>query len=226
LRSKRSMTRCGPDAMRARVLPRGHAEGRRTAALLRFRSSPDGVRTRARSALLLAVVGLPNLQCPHLPLIGCAFLRSACCTSDKLADLLAKSRSFKRRDLSTIHPQLVIGGGDRGVKLANLMTDLFKLILGVLASLFRSRAKLEAEILVLRQQINVLRRRRRNDRISTIPIVFCSTQNRGRLRGAGHWSCLTWTRLNNEARRFRASRPRLRAHRCQSSERAHHGLLY
>jgi hypothetical protein len=39
------------------------------------------------------------------------------------------------------------------------MTDLLKLILGVLASFFRSRAKLEAEILVLRQQINVLRRR-------------------------------------------------------------------
>ena len=39
------------------------------------------------------------------------------------------------------------------------MTDLFKLILGLLASLFRSKAKLEAEILVLRQQINVLRRR-------------------------------------------------------------------
>src|SRR5437879_7466482 len=39
------------------------------------------------------------------------------------------------------------------------MTDLFKLILGVLASLFRSRTNLEAEILVLRQQINVLRRR-------------------------------------------------------------------
>ena len=39
------------------------------------------------------------------------------------------------------------------------MTDLFKLILCVLASLFKSRAKLEAEILVLRQQINVLRRR-------------------------------------------------------------------
>jgi hypothetical protein len=38
------------------------------------------------------------------------------------------------------------------------MTDLLKLILGVLASLFKSRAKLEAEILVLRQQINVLRR--------------------------------------------------------------------
>jgi len=39
------------------------------------------------------------------------------------------------------------------------MTDLFKLILGLLASLFKSRAKLEAEVLILRQQINVLRRR-------------------------------------------------------------------
>src|SRR5450759_4383030 len=39
------------------------------------------------------------------------------------------------------------------------MTDLLKLILGLLASLFKSRAKLEVENLVLRQQINVLRRR-------------------------------------------------------------------
>src|SRR5467141_2995544 len=39
------------------------------------------------------------------------------------------------------------------------MTDRVKLILGALASLFKSRAMLEAEILVLRQQINVLRRR-------------------------------------------------------------------
>jgi hypothetical protein len=38
-----------------------------------------------------------------------------------------------------------------------LMAELLKLIFGVLASLFKSRAKLEAEILVLRQQINVLR---------------------------------------------------------------------
>src|SRR6202521_6189195 len=38
------------------------------------------------------------------------------------------------------------------------MTDLLRLILGILTSLFKSRAKLEAEILVLRQQINVLRR--------------------------------------------------------------------
>jgi hypothetical protein len=39
------------------------------------------------------------------------------------------------------------------------MMDLFKLIFGVVASLFRSRAKLEAEFLILRHQINVLRRR-------------------------------------------------------------------
>jgi hypothetical protein len=39
------------------------------------------------------------------------------------------------------------------------MTDLLKLMLDVLASLFRSRVKLEAENLVLRQQINVLLRR-------------------------------------------------------------------
>src|SRR5258707_14469286 len=38
------------------------------------------------------------------------------------------------------------------------MTDLFKLILGILASRFKARATLEAENLVLRQQINVLRR--------------------------------------------------------------------
>jgi hypothetical protein len=39
------------------------------------------------------------------------------------------------------------------------MMDLFKLILGVLPLLFKPRARLEAEILILRQQINVLRRR-------------------------------------------------------------------
>lgn len=39
------------------------------------------------------------------------------------------------------------------------MKDLYKLILGIMASLFNSRAKLEVEILILRQQINVLRRR-------------------------------------------------------------------
>jgi hypothetical protein len=39
------------------------------------------------------------------------------------------------------------------------MTDLFKLLLGILASRFKARATLEAENLVLRQQVNVLRRR-------------------------------------------------------------------
>ena len=38
------------------------------------------------------------------------------------------------------------------------MTDLFELILGILASRFKARATLEAENLVLRQQLNVLRR--------------------------------------------------------------------
>jgi hypothetical protein len=40
-----------------------------------------------------------------------------------------------------------------------LMTDLFRLILAVLPSLFKSPAELDAENLVLRQQINVLRQR-------------------------------------------------------------------
>jgi transposase InsO family protein len=39
------------------------------------------------------------------------------------------------------------------------MINLLRLLLAVLALLFKSRAELEAEILVLRQQINVLRRR-------------------------------------------------------------------
>ena len=39
------------------------------------------------------------------------------------------------------------------------MKDLLRLIFAVLASLFKSRAELEAENLVLRQQVNVLRRR-------------------------------------------------------------------
>src|SRR6266545_2639581 len=38
------------------------------------------------------------------------------------------------------------------------MIELFQLILVVLAALFKSRATLEAENLVLRQQVNVLRR--------------------------------------------------------------------
>ena len=36
------------------------------------------------------------------------------------------------------------------------MTDLFKLILGILASRFKARATLEAENLILPQQVNVV----------------------------------------------------------------------
>jgi hypothetical protein len=39
------------------------------------------------------------------------------------------------------------------------MADVFKLILWVILDLFRSRASLEAEIVALRQQLNVLRRK-------------------------------------------------------------------
>jgi hypothetical protein len=64
------------------------------------------------------------------------------------------------------YPQLCVPKIRFGVDLASgrrkvaiLMTDLFKLILGILASRFKARATLEAENLVLRQQVNVLRRR-------------------------------------------------------------------
>jgi hypothetical protein len=63
------------------------------------------------------------------------------------------------------------------------MTDLFKLILGVRASLFGSRATLEAKNLVLRQQINVLRRRapKRSHLNNTDRFLFRSTA------GPFHW---------------------------------------
>jgi len=40
------------------------------------------------------------------------------------------------------------------------MSDLIRLVFGLIVDLFRSRAVLEAEILVFRQQIIVLRRRK------------------------------------------------------------------
>jgi hypothetical protein len=52
-----------------------------------------------------------------------------------------------------------VDAGNGGGKLAAWWPDLLRLILAVLTSLFRSRAELEAENLILRQQINVLRRR-------------------------------------------------------------------
>jgi hypothetical protein len=59
------------------------------------------------------------------------------------------------------------------------MKDLFKLILGVLASLCKSRAKLEAEILILRQQINVLRRRAPKRPLCVPKIRFCNIGDEG-----------------------------------------------
>jgi transposase InsO family protein len=60
------------------------------------------------------------------------------------------------------------------------MVDLFKLILGLMADLFRSRASLEAEILALRQQVNVLQRLRpKRPRLSSIDRLV--------LGGICHW---------------------------------------
>src|ERR1700729_3329585 len=53
------------------------------------------------------------------------------------------------------------------------MTDLIRLILGILVSRFKARATLEAENLVLRQQRSMcFAGERRSDRTSTIRIVF------------------------------------------------------
>src|SRR5258708_3680038 len=52
------------------------------------------------------------------------------------------------------------------------MTDLFKLIFGILASRFKARATLEAENLVLRHRSMCFAGERRSDPTSTIRIVF------------------------------------------------------
>src|ERR1700684_1315249 len=77
------------------------------------------------------------------------------------------------------------------------MSDLFKLILGILASRFKAIATLEAENLVLRQQVNVLRRRTPKRRTSTIRIVFY-------LFGsiAGFRPSLRWLRLSGRRPSF------------------------
>src|ERR1017187_8413958 len=53
------------------------------------------------------------------------------------------------------------------------MKDLFKLILGILASLFKSRAKLEQKSWFYGNRSMCFAGGHRNDRSSTIPIVFC-----------------------------------------------------
>ena len=77
------------------------------------------------------------------------------------------------------------------------MTDLFKLILGILTSRLKARATLEAENLVLRQQVNVLVGVRQSDRTSTIRIVFY-------LFGsiAGFRPSLRWLRLSGRRPSF------------------------
>jgi hypothetical protein len=57
------------------------------------------------------------------------------------------------------------------------MMGLFKLFRHVLASLFKSRAKLEAQNLILRQQVNVLRRQapKRTHFHNTDWLLFCLT---------------------------------------------------
>ena len=82
------------------------------------------------------------------------------------------------------------------------MIDLFKLILGVLASLFRSRAKLEQKSWFYGNRSMCFADGRRNDRTSTIPIVFC-------LFGfiAGFPPCLVRLRLSGRRRLFAGTVP-------------------
>jgi hypothetical protein len=84
------------------------------------------------------------------------------------------------------------------------MTDLLKLILGVLASLFESRAELEAEILILRQQINVLCRRmpkrphlNNTDRFLFVSSIAGFPPSLGRLRLSGRRSLFAGTALGH-----------------------------
>ena len=53
------------------------------------------------------------------------------------------------------------------------MVEVFQLILDALASRFKARARLEAENLILRQQVYCFAGRYRSDRSSTMPIAFC-----------------------------------------------------
>jgi hypothetical protein len=53
------------------------------------------------------------------------------------------------------------------------MIEFLRLILHIMASLFKPRTKLVAEILVLRQQLNVLRRQVSKRPHLSIPIAFC-----------------------------------------------------
>src|SRR5262249_23302763 len=53
------------------------------------------------------------------------------------------------------------------------MIEVLRLILHIIASFFKPRTKLVAEILILRQQLNVLRRQVSRRPQLTTPIAFC-----------------------------------------------------
>jgi hypothetical protein len=54
------------------------------------------------------------------------------------------------------------------------MVEVFTLLWSALTSLLRSRVRLEAETLILRQQISVLRRNSRRDLPSELSTAWCS----------------------------------------------------
>lgn len=82
------------------------------------------------------------------------------------------------------------------------MADLLKLFLGVLASLFKSRAQLETENLILRQQVNVLRRRMPKrpaltniDRLLFVWIYRCFPSTAGALAIVRPETVIRWHRM-------------------------------
>src|SRR5215813_8881893 len=103
------------------------------------------------------------------------------------------------------------------------MTDLLRLILAVLASLFKSRAELEAEILVLRQQVNVLRRQMPKrpaltniDRLVFVWLYRCFPSTVGALAIVRPETVIRWHRLGFRAywrwrSRKRVGRPKVSA---------------
>jgi hypothetical protein len=103
------------------------------------------------------------------------------------------------------------------------MADLLKLFLAVLASLFKSRAQLEAENLVLRQQVNVLRRRspkrpalKNIDRLLFVWLYRCFPSTAGALAIVRPETVIRWHRIGFRAywrwrSRSRTGRPNVSA---------------
>ncbi len=103
------------------------------------------------------------------------------------------------------------------------MVELFQLILGVLASLFKSRARLEAENLVLRQQVNVLRRQapkrpqlNNTDRCLVVWLYRCCPSVFGAIAIVRPETIIRWHRARFRAywrwrSRNRVGRPRISA---------------